>query len=329
MHDVAALAGVSIKTVSRVVNGEKGVSPNVVERVQRATEKLQYRHNLAASNLRSGQRTKSVALLVQDLSNDYSALLLRAVDDVMREHGVIVFSASLDEEAEREQQLVTKFIERRVDGLLLMPATPSQAYLQSEMAAGFAVVVVDRVPRDLSADYVVVDNVDGARKATAHLIAHGHRRIAMICDDLSIPTARERRDGYLDMLCASGIAIDDSLILVARTEQAATATVLELFSSSDPPTALFTARNTITVGAVAALKALELQFSVALVGFDDIPMANLLNPGITTVVQDVNQIGTLVAKLLLARLDGSLDQHRGIILQTALSPRGSGEIRKE
>jgi len=287
------------------------------------------RYNLAASNLRSGQRTKSVALLVQDLSNDYSATLLRVIDDTMREHGVVMFSASLDEEAERERQLVDNFIARRVDGLLLMPATSSQAYLQLEMAAGFAVVVVDRVPRDLSADYVVVDNIDGARKATAHLIAHGHRRIALICDDPSIPTARDRRDGYLDMLHTSGIAIDDSLIHIARTEQAATATVLKLFSSPDPPTALFTARNTLTIGAVAALKTLELQFSIALVGFDDIPMADLLNPGITTVVQDLNQIGTLVAKMLLARLDGSQDHHRGIILQTALCPRGSGEIRKE
>lgn len=329
MRDVAALAGVSLKTVSRVVNGEKGVSQELVERVQHAAEKLRYRHNLAASNLRSGQRTKSVALLVQDLSNDYSATLLRVIDDTMREHGVVMFSASLDEEAERERQLVDNFIARRVDGLILMPATSSQAYLQLEMAAGFAVVVVDRVPRDLSADYVVVDNIDGARKATAHLIAHGHRRIALICDDLSIPTARDRRDGYLDMLRASGIAIDDSLIHVARTEQAATATVLKLFSSPDPPTALFTARNTITIGAVAALKTLELQSSIALVGFDDIPMADLLNPGITTVVQDLNQIGTLVAKMLLARLGGSQEHHRGIILQTALCPRGSGEIRKE
>lgn len=329
MHDVAALAGVSLKTVSRVVNGERGVSQKVVERVQHAAEKLRYRHNLAASNLRSGQRTKSVVLLVQDLSNDYSATLLRTIDDTMRKHGIVVFSASLDEEAEREQQLVANFIERRVDGLLLVPATSSQAYLQSEMTAGFAVVVIDRVPRDLSADYVVVDNVDGARKATAQLIAHGHRRIALICDDLSIPTARDRRDGYLDMLRASGIEIDDSLIHVARTEQAATATVLKLFSSLDPPTALFTARNTNTIGAVAALKTLKLQSSIALVGFDDIPMADLFNPGITTVVQDLNQIGTLVSKMLLARLDGSQDHHRGIILQTALCPRGSGEIRKE
>ena len=131
------------------------------------------------------------------------------------------------------------------------------------------------------------------------------------------------------MLRDSGIEIDDSLIHVARTEQAATAAVLKLFTSPDPPTALFTARNTITIGAVAALKTLDLQSSVALVGFDDIPMADLLNPGITMVVQDINQIGTLVAEMLLARLDGSQEHHRGVILQTVLRPRGSGEIRKE
>src|SRR5260370_2182793 len=103
----------------------------------------------------------------------------------MREHGVVMFAASLDEEAERERQLVDNFIARRVDGLLLMPATSSQAYLQLEMAAGFAVVVVDRVPRDLSADYVAVDNIDRARKPTAHLIAHAHPRISLIYDHLS------------------------------------------------------------------------------------------------------------------------------------------------
>lgn len=326
IKDVAALAGVSLKTVSRVVNHEEGVSDLLVERVQRAAEKLGYRHNLAASNLRRGQRTKSVALLVQDLSNNYSAELLRAIDDTAREHGVVVFSASLDEEEARERQLVANFIARRVDGLIMMPASRSQAYLQPEMVAGFAVVVVDRVPRNLSADYVVVDNVDGARKATAHLIAHGHRRIALVCDDLSIATARDRRDGYMDALRDSGINIDESLIRSARTEQASMASVEELLASPSPPTAIFTARNTATVGAVAALKARGLQHSIALIGFDEIGMAALLDPGISTVAQDPGRIGAEAARMLLARLDGSQEEHHGLILPTTLRPRGSGEI---
>lgn len=327
MRDVAALAGVSLKTVSRVVNQEDGVSAQVAARVHAAAEKLRYRHNLAASNLRRGQRTKSVAVLVQDLSNDYSAALLRAIDDTTREQGVVVFSASLDEEEARERQLAANFIARRVDGLLMMPASSSQAYLQPEMAAGFAVVMVDRVPSDLSADYVVVDNVEGARKATAHLIAYGHRRIALICDQPRIMTARDRRDGYLEALHAADIQVDESLIRYARTEQASMEAVEELLRLAEPPTAIFTARNTATLGAVTTLKAHGLQNTIALVGFDEIRMAGLLEPGVTTVAQDPGRIGAEAVRMLLARLDGSQEPHHGLVLPTMLWVRGSGEIR--
>ncbi len=327
MRDVAALAGVSLKTVSRVVNNEEGVSEILVDRVQSAAEKLRYRHNLAASNLRRGQRTKSVALLVQDLSNDFSAALLRAIDDTVRDRDVVVFSASLDEEADRERKLVANFIARRVDGLLLMPASPSQAYLQSEMAAGFAVVIVDRIPHDLSTDYVVVDNVEGANKATTHLIAHGHRRIAFISDDLTIDTARARRDGYYQALRDADLSIDETLIYSARTVEAASAVVTELMASATPPTAIFTARNTATMGAVSALRKLGLQNTIALIGFDEIRMADLLDPGISIVAQDPGRIGREAARMLIERLDGSQDHHHGIILPTTLLARGSGEIR--
>ncbi len=327
MRDVAALAGVSLKTVSRVVNNEEGVSEILVDRVQSAAEKLRYRHNLAASNLRRGQRTKSVALLVQDLSNDFSAALLRAIDDTVRDRDVVVFSASLDEEADRERKLVANFIARRVDGLLLMPASPSQAYLQSEMAAGFAVVIVDRIPHDLSTDYVVVDNVEGANKATAHLIAHGHRRIAFISDDLAIDTARARRDGYYQALRGADLSIDETLIYSARTEDVASTVVTQLMASAAPPTAIFTARNTATMGAVSALRKLGLQNTIALIGFDEIRMADLLDPGISIVAQDPGRIGREAARMLLERLDGAQDHHHGLILPTTLLARGSGEIR--
>jgi len=327
MRDVAALAGVSLKTVSRVVNREGGVTETLVQRVQRASEKLGYRHNLAASNLRRGRRTRSVALLVQDLSNDYSARLLRAVDDAARAQGVVVFSASLDEEEARERELVANFIERRVDGLLMMPASASQAYLQPEMAAGFAVVMIDRAPRDLLADYVIADNVAGAKQATAHLIAHGHRRIALVCDDLAIVTARERCDGYLAALRDAGIAPQEALIRSVRTEAAATACVVDLLGSAAPPTAIFAARNSATLGAVGALRSLGRQNSVALIGFDEIHMADLLDPGISTMAQDPTRMGEEAARMLLARLDGSTDTHRGLVLPATLRARGSGEIR--
>lgn len=327
MNDVAALAGVSRKTVSRVVNREAGVSEDLVRRVERASKQLGYRHNLAASNLRRGQRTLSVAMLVQDLSNDYSAAVLRSIDDAVRDRGVVVLSASLDEEEARERELVANLIARRVDGLILMPATRSQQYLQADVAAGFAVVMIDRPPSHLATDFVVVDNVGGAQQATAHLLAHGHTRIALVTDDLTIRTARDRADGYAAALSTAGIGVDPSLMRTARTEQAARHEVAALLDAADPPTAIFAARNTATVGAAITLRDLGLQNTVALVGFDELRLADLVDPGITTVEQNPRQIGAEAARLLLARLDGTIGSPQGLVLPTSLRSRGSGEIR--
>src|SRR5829696_4286024 len=159
MRDVAALAGVSLKTVSRVVNREPGVSPDVRKRVTLAVNRLDYRPNMAASNLRrTGARTGLVGALVQDLSNSFSASLLRALEDSARRRGTAVLAASLDEGADREQELVHDLVSRRVDGLVLMPATARQDYLIAELRTGTPAVFVDRPPRGIDVDSVVVDN---------------------------------------------------------------------------------------------------------------------------------------------------------------------------
>ena len=148
MRDVAALAGVSLKTVSRVVNGEPGVSPDVRERVTAAVNRLDYRTNMAASNLRrTGARTGLIGALVQDLSNSFSARLLRALEASARRHGTAVLAASLAAAAGRAQELVHDRVTRRVDGLVIMPASERQDYLVSELRSGTPAVFVDRPPR--------------------------------------------------------------------------------------------------------------------------------------------------------------------------------------
>ena len=190
MRDVAALAGVSLKTVSRVVNDEPGVSPDVRGRVTAAVNRLDYRPNMAASNLRrTGARTGLIGALVQDLSNSFSASLLRALEDSARRHGTAVLAASLDEGADREQELVHDLVTRRVDGLVIMPASERQDYLVSELRSGTPAVFVDRPPRGVDADSVTVDNHRGGRLAAEHLLARSHRRIAALVDLETIPTA--------------------------------------------------------------------------------------------------------------------------------------------
>lgn len=328
MRDVAALAGVSLKTVSRVVNDEPGVSPDVRDRVAAAVRRLDYRPNLAASNLRrTGARTGLVGALVQDLSNSFSAGLLRALEDAARARQTGVLAASLDEGTAREQELVHDLVTRRVDGLVIMPATERQEYLVAELRSGTPAVFVDRPPRGVDADSVTVDNELGARLATEHLVRVGHRRIAGLFHLPQIVTVQRRLEGFATAHALAGLTHDPSLVVTGlETSDDATAATHRLLDRSDPPTAIFAARNILAAGVVRALVERGLRREVAVVGFDDFPMADLLDPPLTVVRQDVGRIGRTVADILFARIDGDTSPPRHVVVEPTLVVRGSGEI---
>jgi LacI family transcriptional regulator len=331
MREVAALAGVAIKTVSRVVNGVPTVDPAIAARVREAADKLGYRPNLTASSLRRGDgRTSMIGMLVEDAANPFSAALTRTVENVARERGVLVLVGSLDEDAERERELARALIDRRVDGLVIVPAGRDHSYLISEQRSGTCMVFVDREAGLLDADAVVSDNRQGAVTAVNHLLKAGHRRIAYLGDRASIPTAAQRFDGYRHALEVAHIEYDDEIARHAEaSEQAAVAATEQLLSLPNPPTALFTSQNLVTIGAVRALRALGLQDTVAHVGFDDFPLADILNPGISVIAQDIEQMGKTAAEMLFSRLDGDESPTRTVTVPTRLIERGSGEITAE
>ena len=329
MKDVAALAGVSLKTVSRVVNREAGVSAAVRERVELAASRLDYSHTVHASNLRrAGSRTGTVGALLQDVSNSFSASLLRTLEDVARAHQTAVLAASLDEEEGREVALVRGLVARRVDGLVLMPATSRHEYLAAELRAGLPTVFVDRLPHGVDADSVTVDNVLGSRQAVEHLVRHGHRRIALLLDLATIQTAQDRLRGCRQAMDAADIPVDDRVeIMDLRTPEAAEQAVRALYRESPTPTAIFAGRNDLAIGAVRALRSLGLSHRVAVIGFDDFPLADLLDPALTVVRQNVGQIGAEVGRLLFARIAGDTSPPRRVVIEPTLVVRGSGEIR--
>ncbi|NYG06156.1 LacI family transcriptional regulator [Phycicoccus badiiscoriae] len=326
---MAALAGVSLKTVSRVVNREGGVSSDVVSRVERAVAQLGYRPNLAASNLRRGHgKTAMVGALLQDVSNSFSASLLRSLEDAARDRDVVIVASSLDEEPERERVLVENLVRRRVDGLLLMPATARQEYLADDLRSGLPIMFVDRRPNGVDTDSVTIDNDLGARLAVNHLIAHGHRRIALLGDLTSIQTARARHDGYLSALLEAGIEPDPRLVATSlRSSEDAIDALGRLLDGREPPTAIFAARNSLAVGAIRTLHHRGLAGRIALVGFDDFPLADIVDPPLTVVRQNVGAIGAQVAARLFARIDGDTSAPRHVVIKPELIPRGSGEIR--
>jgi LacI family transcriptional regulator len=328
LRDVAVLAGVSPKTVSRVVNGEPGVSPDKVGAVQKSVAMLGYRPNFTASSLRrTSGRSAAIAAVLEDVANPFSSALLRALEDVARDRNVMIFAGSVDEDPDRERALINAFITRQADALVIVPASDNQRYLAKDIDAATPVVFVDRPPVGIDADAVLVDNVAGAAAAVHHLVAHGHRDIAYLGDLRSIATARQRFQGFKEALSDHGIRPTPGHgVHDLHTEADARQAVRRLLTGDTPPTALFTSQNMVTVGAVRALRELRQEHRVAVVGFDDFPLADLLQPPVTVMAQDPSAMGRLAASLIFRRLDGEDWQPTMHFVPTRLVPRGSGEI---
>jgi len=328
LRDVAMLAGVSAKTASRVINAEPGVSPSKVDAVRRAIAQLNYRPNFTASSLRrSNGRTATIAAVLEDLANPFSSALHRALEDVARGREVIIVAGSVDEDPDRERALVRAFTMRQADGLVIVPASDNQAYLTREVHGATPVVFVDRPPVGLQADAVLVDNQAGAAEAVHHLVAGGHRAIGYLGDLRTIATARQRFQGYKEALSDNGIRPVPAHIAHDLHTSAATADATRrLLATDPPPTALFAAQNLVTIGAIRALRDLGLHERVALVGFDDFPLADLLQPAVTVVAQDPFTMGHLAAELIFRRLDGESWEPTTHLVPTRLIARGSGEI---
>ncbi|MGI5499437.1 LacI family DNA-binding transcriptional regulator [Lentzea sp. CA-135723] len=328
MRDVAALAKVSTKTVSRVINGLPGAGAEVTDRVRAAARTLGYRPNLTASALRrSDRRSATIGVLFEDLSNPFDAALLRAVEDHARRHGVLVLAGSNEDDHGLQRELLLSLSARRVDGVVVMAAGGHQDALQHERQRGTPMVLVDRPPTFGGTDCVTTTNRDSARDAVLSLTALGHRDIAFLGDRRTLWTSQERYTGYLEGLAHAGVALRTELVRGdlhgAGLASDATAALLDL---DRPPTALFTAQNLVTVGALRVLRARDLHRRVAVIGFDDFPLADLLDPAITVVRQDVPGIGRKAAELVLARVDGDTSPPVHAVVPAALIRRGSGEI---
>jgi LacI family transcriptional regulator, galactose operon repressor len=323
MRDVAEKAGVSLKTVSRVINAEAGVAPSTAARVGEAIAALGFQRNDLARSLRHGLSSSTLGLVIEDVANPFYSTVAQAVETAARERGFLLITASAREDADRERELVGALVGRRVDALLIVPAGPDQSYAET-MRGRTAFVYVDRPPGGVDDDTVLLDDAGGARQAVEHLLARGHRRIACVADRAEVYTARERLSGYEAALATAGVAIDPELIRPgSRDAEQAERVVNELLDLPPErrPTAIFSANNRNTIGALRALAGRK--DGVALVGFDDFELADLL--GITVVRADAAQLGAEAAKLAFARLDGDERPPQRVTIPTTIVERGSGE----
>ena len=314
----------SLKTVSRVVNGEPGVRPDTAERVMAAVRELGFRRNVIAADFARGGSRRDIGLVIDDVSNPFWAKATRAIEDLVAANGRHVITASSDFQPEREHEIIDSLMGHRLDGLIIVPVGRDHSYLAREMELGTAIVFLDRPQRRLAADTVTLDDAGGARTAVTHLVEHGHRRIALIAQPLDLYTMAERHRGYREGLAAAGIEADPELEAQAETVDEAREAARTLLLRDDPPTAIFCANNRMSVGAITAERASGQR--VAMVGFDDLELAEALAVPLTVVRTDAAELGRAGAQLLLRRMDGWEEPPQRITLPTALVARGSGEI---
>ncbi|GLI01594.1 LacI family DNA-binding transcriptional regulator [Phytohabitans aurantiacus] len=324
LRDVSSLAGVSAKTVSRVINDDPAVAPGTAEKVQAAIRELGFFPNPVARSLRVG-RDDAVGLVVENIADPFFAEVTSAVEEVARERGMFVVIASAGYAPENERVVVDGLTNRRVAGLIITPTSGDHSYL-GHGHSRLPTVFVDRPPIQHDADTVLADNEGGARLATRHLIDHGHRRVAFIGDRLHIYTTRLRYQGFRAAMLDAGLQVDERLVRVdAMGAQNSTAATVELLTSDPNPTAVISANARTSLGVVKALHQ-EDRTDIAHVSFDDFQGAESLNPPVTAVYQDPQALGRQAAELLFDRLNGDDTPPRRVVLPVRLIVRGSGEL---
>jgi LacI family transcriptional regulator len=287
---------------------------------------MQYVPNVLARTFRSGS-DNAIGVAVPDISDPFFAALTHGVETVARARGTAVIVTSLGDDDAGERAGLEALLGRRLAGLIATPISRDQSYLEPWLSRT-AVVFVDRPPRGIKADSVIEDDVTGAREATAHLLGHGHRRVAFIGDSLEIATTARRLRGYREALVEAGLVVDPGLVVLeAASGRTSGELTDQLLGSPDPPTAIFSSNARCSLGVVPALQSLD-RSDVGLISFGDFPLAGSLRPALTVVDQDPSQVGLVAATRLFERLDRP-DRRlkRQIVLPVTLVPRGSCSSR--
>ncbi|MCV7193901.1 LacI family DNA-binding transcriptional regulator [Mycolicibacterium brumae] len=301
MADVARLAGVSAKTVSRVYNDDPHVDPGTRERVRAAIDELGYVPNTLARTFRTGEPA-AVGLAVPDISDPFFAAIAHAVEAEANRRGMAVVMTSTGLDPADERRRVEALLRRQLSGLILAPTADDHRYLEP-WAQRVPVVFVDRAPRRLAADHFLDDDRGGAAAATEHLLDLGHRRIAFIGDSELLPTIANRLEGYRKALAEKGIGDDETLVVMGVDDRPGARSALrELMALPEPPTALFLANARASIACVPALRDLGVA-GLSLIGFGDFPMADALDPALTVIDQNPAKLGGLAIARVLDRID--------------------------
>jgi LacI family transcriptional regulator len=323
MVDVAREAGVALRTVSRVVNDDPTVGPEYVAKVQAAIAELKFRPDERARQLRTGI-AGTIGAAVRRIAEVNPELA--AIEQTARALGLTLLASSTDFEEAREHDVLISMCRQRLDGIIVEPIGESHLYLQPELEAGMPMVAMDRPMSGVSADCVMSDNASGIGMAFHHLHQHGHRRIAYVGDSERVFSGRERAGAFRAALRAHGEPVEGLVHPGELTPERIAAALETALHGAQPATALVTGNMDTTIAVLRQLGRAAAS-RLAIVGFDEVPLADLLQPALTVVAQNTTVIGRTAVELLRARIADPARPVETVVVPLDLVVRGSGEVR--
>ncbi len=341
IKDVAKRANVSITTVSHIINKTRYVSDELTDRVNKAMLELDYHPNSLARGLRSG-KTKTIGLVVPDISNQFFAEVSRKIEDKGFENGYSVILCNTDDDPQKEKTYIDVLAAKKVEGIIFISTAVETNNLEKIAEFNIPIVVVDRIISDVKSDIVLVDNVEGGYKATKYLLELGHRRIACIEGPSPIKPSAQRVEGYQQALQEMGIPIDENLMVAGDFRyESGNAAMQKLLKLTDPPTAVFSCNDMMALGAIQAINdnGMKIPDDVSVIGFDNIPFSQAVYPTLTTMAQPIHEMANLSIDLLINRIkiqrqrirsEEQKEDFQHIVLETKLIQRNScKEIEKK
>lgn len=327
IRDVAKLAGVSVATVSRVINKVGGVRPKTEQRIQAAMKDLQYIPNVLARSVAS-QKTKLIGMIVPDIENPFFPAVYNGADKVVREFKYTTLLGGSNDTYEREEEILQMMLEHQASGILLTPVNSRAKWI--EKAGGrVPICLIDRDIPELDCDRVLINNRLGTYEAARLFIEKGHRKLAIITGPLESTPGKDRFEGYKNCLQEFGIEVNPDYIQVGDFREGSGYRLgKRLLELPEPPTAILSCNNLMTIGLLEMIHTSSIQIGrdVGIIGFDDIPIATLMHPNLTVVSRPMREMGECAANMIIQRIENPDQPKKTVIMSPHLIIRGSESI---
>ncbi|CAM4525333.1 LacI family DNA-binding transcriptional regulator [Paenibacillus xylanexedens] len=325
IYDIAREAGVSIATVSQVINGKGKISEKRRAEIMEIMERLHYQPSAIAAAL-TGKQTYTLGLLVPDISNPYFAELARAVEDRSRQLGYSVVICSTDNKDERVERYLNLLQQKRVDGMMIGTGIDNAEILSPLLQQSIPIALIARHMPSLSVHTVTIDDILGGALAAEHLLELGHTRLAVLSEPSKVSSSQERVRGFRETLIKAGYTLEPNQIRESAADlSSAKKEALLLLGEKDHPTGLFCCNDIQAIGALQAAKELGLRVpeDVSIIGFDNTILASVTSPPLTTVAQPIEELGHRAVDLLIEELKDEQKEPQKIVLKPELVIRES------